>query len=93
LRDLPQKNPRCDAKGVDLPILISSQVPIKREWSMYVKVPILVGSLKVQEHPCAHALNGPPSRKPWNMGVTKKEGPDKLPKNTFNIHQIPASAI
>jgi hypothetical protein len=59
---------------------------------MCVEVPILVGSPKVQEHPCAHALNGPPSRKPWSMDVTK-EGLDKLPKNTFNIHQIPASAV
>jgi len=41
---------------------------------MCVEFPILVGSPKVQEQPCAHALSGPPSRKPWSMGVTKKRG-------------------
>jgi hypothetical protein len=51
---------------------------------MCVQVPILVGSPKVQEHPCAHALNGPPSRKPWSMDVTKEH---------IYIHQIPASAV
>jgi hypothetical protein len=27
------------------------------------------------------------------LGVTKKKGLDKLPKNTFNIHPIPKLAI
>jgi hypothetical protein len=37
--------------GRDPPILMCSHIPIKRESFTCVEVPVLMGSLEVQEHP------------------------------------------